>query len=606
MSNSIVPLQLLTTQDPITRINNVRPYTILKGPSYVGYNIVQPSGSSNTTSNSFNLNPNNRRTVMDRKIYLNASGTIRFTGTGSTGGLLQPHYDAMRASPLTKCIQQMSLQVGNNTVTTNLNEYYNIYERFNSSHDFQNRELSISPSMPDNYVDYSASVLADNSELNDYRFNSTQCPRGFVGPSVLGGGLDYTVSNSWYSVTQNNLNGLTAGATADVKFNITEPLYLSPMLYESTNHSGFIGIDTLTLNIQLNNLQMMWSHSLNSPSNILTTNGSNTAFSISNFNIQCLTRQLNPDIVQPIPDFIPYPYNKFSSYPSQQFTLNQFGSTGTSMNITLGNQNLTSIPTRAYVYVQNTQGTRNLSSTDTFAVLDQVTVTWNSVPLFGANCTQQDLYNISVKNGCNMSWEQWSLKVGSIFAFDFGVDVGLNPNQCAGLLQKNTINVNVVCHNQSVNAQTLQLYLLIVEEGTLSIINGQTVIQVGVLNEQDALNAEANRNEIPYHNERNIYGGKRHGGDFFGDLWTGFKKPFEFIYDNKDKIIDTAKTVAPLLGLGEVNDAFVNDAIEGGRRHRKRSHKGGYIGGKRSKRSKKSKRSHKGGKHRKLSKKHLK
>lgn len=42
---------------------------------------------------------------------------------------------------------------------------------------------------------------------------------------------------------------------------------------------------------------------------------------------------------------------------------------------------------------------------------------------------------------------------------------------------------------------------------------------------------------------------KKHakGGDFMGDFWTGFKKPFEVAWDNKDTILAAAK----LVGLGK-------------------------------------------------------
>ena len=37
--------------------------------------------------------------------------------------------------------------------------------------------------------------------------------------------------------------------------------------------------------------------------------------------------------------------------------------------------------------------------------------------------TQQQLYNISVENGINMSWGQWSQRVGSILCLAMGKDV---------------------------------------------------------------------------------------------------------------------------------------------------------------------------------------
>ncbi len=114
---------------------------------------------------------------------------------------------------------------------------------------------------------------------------------------------------------------------------------------------------------------------------------------------------------------------------------------------------------------------------------------------------------------------------------------------------------------------------------------------IGVLTQADILAAE-NAPIIPYKNDRNIY-----GGAWYNDLWEGVKSGAKFI---KDDVLPIAKDVLPILaGLGntggrkrmrggdadmrdyEMNDEYVADCFEGGKRRRKAPvRKGrGLIGG---------------------------
>ena len=64
-----------------------------------------------------------------------------------------------------------------------------------------------------------------------------------------------------------------------------------------------------------------------------------------------------------------------------------------------------------------------------------------------SSASKQDLYKMSVKNGCNMSWQQWAGDavqtlsngasfgtVGSVLAIDFGDDIGLDSTLAPGIL----------------------------------------------------------------------------------------------------------------------------------------------------------------------------
>jgi hypothetical protein len=594
MSLNPVPLKLFRAEDPVTRIDSKREYSVFKGGQEVSYFPFTTSGLPNQSTNTINCNPTSQYTIVDRKFLVLANFTLLFNNAGNSGavgGLLQAGYDAPRAYPLSMCTQNVNVQLGDNSVSTNLNEYFSCLERYSANYDLENLNYGMTPSMPDQYADYATSAQQNNSELQGYSNNNVQVPRGFS---------SNTSGNAWYTITQGSTG---SGATASVNLTVCEPLFLSPLLFGKDEHSGIIGIQNMTVQIQFGDLSRLWSHSSASPSTVLKP-------TVTCNSLQILIKQVTPDPLMRIPPIIAYPYNVITSYPAgNPVSL----TSGQSMSFTSSSITLNSIPTRIYVYARIPNANLSFTSTDTFAILNNITVQLGTRQLL-SSATQYDLYQMAVRNGCNQSWSQWSKYTGGPLAIDLGKDIGLMPTESAGLLTRNSLQITANFTNPSISTQNYIMYVLICEEGTCTIVNGHMQKAVGVLTQEDILSAE-HAPEIPYRTERNFY-----GGSFLGDFWEGFKKPFKFIYDNKDDIISTAKAVAPFVGVGmsggrkhrvkkhrnrrhkkgaaidEEMQEYVHDSIEGGRRRRKRSRKhskkGHGISGGRKHSKKHSKRKH--------------
>lgn len=127
------------------------------------------------------------------------------------------------------------------------------------------------------------------------------------------------------------------------------------------------------------------------------------------------------------------------------------------------------------------------------------------------------------------------------------------------------------------------LYVVVISEGTFTVINGSCMHMIGVLSKQDVLSAESSP-MVDYRAVQHVFG---------GDFWSSLKEGVSKFYNKVLKpaapyILKGAEAIAkygPLLAAGEPNMMMGM----GRRRHRRRSHRrrggevlgGDYVGGRR-------------------------
>lgn len=544
MSLNPIRLKLYKVEDPIVKVSNQRHYAVHKGAQEIFYSPFNVSGQATLSTNSFNCNPTNRKTIIERKMYSLWKFTLNFTGTiASVGqGLLQPAYDAPRAYPVSMCTQNLDVKIGDNSVATPLNIYWSALERYSFEKDIADHDFSVFPSYPDQYTDYALNVTsgyanpnvdANNSELSAYGQNPFICPRGFApsgGGDSVGGGM----RNSWCTVTQALATVAGQVGTASVSMIVAEPLFISPLHFGKGCKSGIVGIETLVVNQQLDgNCRRLWSHSPYSPNTIDPVLG----LTVTVVSASILTKQLTPDITYELSEYIPYDYSVVGIYASSTDLPILHARGSPSVQFNSGTITLNSIPSRVYVYCRENDASiqGNFTKTDTFMVIPEgvgnFTLRLGTRSLL-SSATREDLYAMAVRNGCNLSWDQWTLDVGSVLAIDFGKDIGLMPNESSGLLARSTLVVTCNYINTHANDVMATMYVLTIEEGTFSIMDGHSQKSVGILTEKDITDAK-NAEEIPYRDSRNVY-----GSGFFDDVWNGIKKTASFV---KDEVLPVAK-----------------------------------------------------------------
>ena len=430
MSLNLTPLQTYTVRYPPTDINSHREFGILKGGSNVAIRIGTTTSFSNSNV-TFSLPPANPDTIYDRRMYIKYSVVFTFTGTAPAapnGNLLVPGCDALRAFPLSSVMSNVTLKINNTSNSINLKDGIQAFLRYHNYGNMRQIEYSAAPSMLDFFQQYSDGFNTNRNSLAQYGDDSFDYSRG---------GFTYD------SILQTpNLLGVPGPASTVIHATITEPIWVSPLLFGSDQGPGLIGIQSFELQIQWGDLTRMWSHDAVNGNTI-----SNIAVDmVSGGTPALLITQIIPQDLQVIPKNSVYSYFEMQNYSTNVGVLNAHGDPFSLDFTTLASNNvqLGSIPRKVYIYARKRNADLTFNDPDVFAGIISISINWNGKDGQLSSASQNDLYNISKKNGCNQSWSEWKGNTqfiqtnpatatpqqsfvgltGSVLCLNFGEDIG--------------------------------------------------------------------------------------------------------------------------------------------------------------------------------------
>src|SRR5690606_26173114 len=108
--------------------------------------------------------------------------------------------------------------------------------------------------------------------------------------------------------------------------------------------------------------------------------------------------------------------------------------------------------------------------------------------------------------------------------------------------------------NVSPDSHLYSLYLLVVDDGAITLSQGSCLTQTNIVGINDLLNTQAN---MPAYTNTDALIAQANGGNFFTDIKTWFPRhapAFKQAFDVGKQLYDVGKQVAPivapLLGLG--------------------------------------------------------
>lgn len=491
MSLNLIPLNPIEVLEPILNFDAPQNYGILNGGSEVSYT-VYPAQNPNSSTVSITCNPPDEKTIIDPRIYVQVDYNITFTGTSGSGNLLQVGItDAPRAYPLAQTTSTLEAKLNGTSISTNMNEYFSSLIRYANYVQDQDHDLSVTPSMLDQFQNYADGVNTNRNPLGSYLNNTTQAPRGtFSGLTVL--------------------TNTPTSATATLS--IYEPLFMAPFYYKTHFH-GIAGIRTMNLTWTFGPLSRIWSHVTDS---VALNNITNIAVSISKF--EAHIRYVTPKVLDKIPRNIILPYEEVQILPNNVAS-NVAVTAGAPGVVSMNAINLEAIPKRVVFAIRESNQTLNYNSSDTFARIDSISINWANAQGKLSSAKSRDLYEISVRNGLNMSWDQWNKYCGSVLAIDIGKDIGLSSLDAPGLLSNPQLSATINFTNINTSRNIVfTLYAFIIYEGTLNIMNGMVQKQIAVINTSDIVKSQEAREKIIAHPARNYYGGKIYGGSIIGNI----------------------------------------------------------------------------------------
>jgi len=524
MSISVQSLDTVRVVDPRCDLNSAarRTYRIVDGPQDISYVRIAADGgaSSNMT---FTVNPPSTRVLVNRHMLLSTTFTLRFTGTatavgqylinasGLKGGVGTQKCDGPRAYPIANALRSLQVTLNNDRMTQGVNRYWRGLTRYANSFDQQNLDQSSTPTFLDQAQTYAQAGNGTGSRapLGDYTDNLEVTPRG--------GWTDCEITRNDISTNIGDVLG------AVVVLKCAEPIWLSPFQYQRhSQHTGLIGIQNMTIQCDYGGRSAgtatsvgglaaaLWSHDVGAYGAAADPLQS-CAVEVSEAFIHA--SYLTPDMLTVIPPVNSYPY-----YEPQVYSPAVLGSTATGAftDLSMNAVQLNSIPSRVYIFATKADTDVRITDTDTFAFLENVNISFDNRDSILSNAQPYDLYQIAVKNGTNLSWPQWSAKVGGVLALDFGEDVPLRANQAPGLRGSYNLSMRVRVQNLSPAAQNLQLTVVVVSVGVITIANQNVVRSVGVLTTDDVLASKA-QDAIPWSPSGDVYG---------GGIWDDIKSMF--------------------------------------------------------------------------------
>lgn len=548
---SDVPLHVVRTVAPEIDLSapSRKQFAALESSPSVTFTTTQISGSISNSTLNFQTNPNNQSTIFNRRALLRLQGNITFTGSSGLAGrrLIQAagmrfdpaipappgteppnglqYLDAPRAWPIANATSTVSVKLEGDDINTSLNRYARWLTRYHSGIDFQQTTASNTPTMLDQSLEYKDLQGALRNPLNDYAHTMIQDARGAFEGCLI---------------TRNDATG-APGDVAVVQFDFTEAVQLSPFLYEQGEYTtGLVGMSTILWQFTMNGIgsgvnsglaAAIWSHMSGLPAPAVNSTITSSVVNFTGANM--LVSNMNPS--EQIPETNYWPWNEIYPYPQ---STNFVVAPGAQQQIPQNTVSLNCIPQRVYIVVNPDSQNYNISTTDTpqfFISNVRVFFANNSVCL--SDASERDLYQISVRNGCNLSWTQWRRTVGSVLCLEFGRDIPLgNPLYAPGMAIKANFRIELTVENLSSVAQTPELNVFVVNSGLVKSEGGQIRHKYGYLTEDDVIASKA-LPQVAIHQVKSVY-----GSGFWQDLGNSLST---FARKIGRPVLDIARKVVP-------------------------------------------------------------
>jgi hypothetical protein len=559
------------------RIVQTKPkYAVEKGALSLT-NVNFQAQTADASSVQFNVQVPSENVFVDRAVeWVGAAvAVVRVTITAGTlavpAGTPLSGIVAPAAFPLHQAVSQMSATINDATVTVNTQDVLPQVLRLSDMRDARRQRTC--PTMLDRYAVYPDSRVVKNSPLLgwDETKNSDEVPNGgfqgfYYATSAVGApqpssGPGTTVDNVAYVNGEPVLAAdLAAAATRNLAFYVvcasTEKLLLPPFIFSDQDElsTGLFGVQNFQVQMNMapspsRAVRVSLDTTLSDAVTGLALDavlsipaaGSFTAWSTTapvgglwvskpSLSVQFLT----PALDIPLPPKSIVPYMEFPRYiatpgtpvPSSVSYLTA-GTPIQSQTITLPNiPDLLLIYVKPAAYSNSTQGDWSLPITS-------ISLNFDNFSGLLANHTQKELYQMSLHNGVDMDWSEWSGLgrlplsqvsttglvstrgggqrglVGGPLVLRPGRDFALQTGQAPGLVGNFTLQFNLTVQNfTGAQQDAANIYTVPISSGFFETIKGSSRIIKGVLTEQDILSAPPSAPSADL--ERMVGDGRRH------------------------------------------------------------------------------------------------
>lgn len=531
-------------KDPRICLDNVAnpEYNVLKGGLVYNPYVYTSSSVNNTSIQFSSVNPSSSNVIVSRTVWLSVPVRLIITKKeAGDGQILEPGKDAPRFMPISNSISNASVTINGMNNSVDLGYVLQPMMHYNT---FKLKEqyLTGTPIMMDQAQTYAQLAASVRNPLALY-FDS------IAGTQQARGAFDFTiVSNS--------------ATTAIIDFVCVEPLLISPFKLSSRDEPGFYNISTMNVNLNFFNdcgQKCMWSHSDASRANasclasnlkvthMFTGFDPATPFSYADSTPFLTFDYITPSQLQVIPPVLSYSdyfnITRYETLSAKSYTPNE---QATEVINTL---QLSSVPSYILIFARQNFADKNIGSTDSYFSIENISVQISNTPGLLAGTPKYKLYEISVGNGYELSYQDWGASkmhgvnsgdwsiipeafntytsgVGSVLKLEFGTDLCLqNESLAPGSTSQLMLQYKVTIRNASTINIRPSIETIVVNEGIFSITSSNSAaFYTSYLTQDMVINALTNGDEVDYNEIRDV-----EGGSFGSTVKSGFKKALPYI-----------------------------------------------------------------------------
>lgn len=598
------------------RIVQSRPrYAVEKGAlslTNAPFNAIAATSSQMT----FNVYVPSENVFVDRALRWSATGRFQMTVTGTAGvvagdviAVVGKDF-AVSSFPLNYLCQTMTATINDTTAVINSQDV--LLEVLRLTDYKKNLLQRTCPTMLDKYQSNYLASQSVNDPMAGYSdaVNDDVVPNGsFLGFNFTdpnGTPLVGTAAAAYAGATYGMENGVpvyAAGAlgaqTLYFSITSTEKLVLSPFVFadDCESDTGLFGINNIQLVMNFKStgaggslrvLKTLGNQGTNPViTNVVFNSGaSGGVWANPVLNVQFLT----PSLDVPLPPKSVVPYMEFPRYitQSQNGSINAYGSAnGYVAQLQSQTITLPQIPDLLIIYVKATQvsggaaGVQDpldpsycdaylpIASQFNSSIKNPLSINFDNFSGLLSSHTTEELYQMSISNGLEMDWNQWSglarspaaipvTTVGALTGTYPGYasgawrplsggflvlkpskDITLQSGQAPSLVGNFTLQFNLQVVNTYPFAVQPTLYVITANSGFFESIRGSSRIIKGVLSEQDIISAPVASAQT-HEGLKRLVGGKLS----FGSLANVYHKAKE-IYEKTKPVVSAIKNALP-------------------------------------------------------------
>lgn len=402
-------------------------YLIKKSCQVVNPQIYKAQSVGNSQI-AFQIQVPSKSVLVDTKAFIRVKALLTFSqvvdtlgayvlptapGVGLTGGQYNGvAFGAMRATPLSSVTENLSVYINGVSISNTVNDFSQLYSLGLYTQDMNRLNYSGSFSYGDKAQQYVGDSGQDaiGSSCNPFAtyINSD-------GSATFRGDRFYNILTNPAAVSTVN----PTVATMEVEW--YEPVLSAPFNWNGRRSDGRAlgGLNQLQFNWTLSNITRMWS-GFQEPLTPLDVSISITAADM------LLTMITPSPILGPLPSRLLYDCELLNNYKTE--VSGAVASQAERNDVVSNNIQLNVIPSKVVIYVSKNwsklSGSSIWATTDCLARITGINIQFNNVAGIFSQADEFQLYQISVRNGLEMSWPDWKVHRGSIFIADFGLDIG--------------------------------------------------------------------------------------------------------------------------------------------------------------------------------------